>query len=159
MSACLTIPSAAEENLGVLLGCVRARLAAVLEAELARRGFDLNQTQYVVLKRLALCGPQSPGELAQAVGHDAGAMTRVIDRLEAKGYLRREPHPSDRRALRIVPTEAGAALWAQLRDCGERVLEQALSRLPAADRIQLAVSLKSILEALNDAHTPASPPA
>lgn len=159
MSSCPTIPSAAEENLGVLLGCVRTRLATVLEAELAKRGFDLNQTQYVVLKRLALCGPQSPGELAQAVGHDAGAMTRVIDRLEAKGYLRREPHPSDRRALRIVPSEAGAALWAQLSDCGERVLEQALSNLQPADRAQLAASLKSILESLSNDSAPASPPA
>ena len=159
MSACPTIPSAAEENLGVLLGCVRTRLAAALEAELARRGFDLSQTQYMVLKRLALCGPQSPGELAQAVGHDAGAMTRVIDRLEAKGYLRREPHPSDRRALRIVPSEAGAALWTQLSACGECVLEQALSHLQPADRAQLAASLKGILEALSDAPAAASPPA
>ena len=158
MSTCPTIPSAAEESLGVLLGCARTRLAAALETELARRGFDLNQTQYVVLKRLALCGPQSPGELAQAVGHDAGAMTRVIDRLEAKGYLRREPHPSDRRALRIVPTEAGAALWTQLSECGERVLEHALRHLQHADRAHLAASLKSILEALSDDAAPASPP-
>ncbi len=149
MSPACTLPPGAEENLGLLLGLARARIVATLEAELAADGLAINHTQYATLKRLAQCGPQSPSELAQALGHDAGAMTRVLDGLEEKGYLRREPNPDDRRSVRVVPTEAGTALWSRMRGCGERTMNQALSLLSEAERTALRDALKRIVEALS----------
>jgi DNA-binding MarR family transcriptional regulator len=46
-------------------------------------------------------------ELAREVALSPTAMSRFVDRVEAAGYVRREPDPADRRALQITITEAG----------------------------------------------------
>jgi DNA-binding MarR family transcriptional regulator len=54
-------------------------------------------------------------ELAREVVLSPTAMSRFVDRVEAAGYVRREPDPDDRRALRIALTDAGVdalrAIW------------------------------------------------
>ena len=151
MTPVCNLPPGAEENLGLLLGLARARLVSALEAELAAAGLAINHTQYAALKRLAQCAPLAPGELAQALGHDAGAMTRVLDGLEEKGYLRREPNPDDRRCVRVIPTEAGAALWSRMRGCGERTMARALENLSESERETLRDLLKRIVASLSPA--------
>lgn len=138
------------ESLGVLLGLVRAEIVRALEAELAARDIGLRFNQFLILKRLAMLGPMSASELARAVELDGGAMTRQLDQLEAKGYLRRTPHEQDRRALRIELTEHGSSLWSQLTGCNERVLEAAQRSLSADERIQLHDYLARVLNALRD---------
>lgn len=139
------------ENLGVLLGLVRSEILRAMEAELALRGSELRFTQFLILKRLAKLGPMSAGELARAVDLDGGAMTRQLDQLERKGYLRRCPHEQDRRALRIELTDAGKELWQQqLRRCGQRVMRTAEAPLAPAERAQLRELLERILYALRD---------
>ena len=154
MTPVCNLPPGAEENLGLLLGLARARLISALEAELAANGLAINHTQYAALKRLAQCAPLAPGELAQALGHDAGAMTRVLDGLEEKGYVRREPNPDDRRCVRVIPTEAGAALWSRMRSCGERTMAHALENLSEPERDALRDLLKRIIDSLSTINTP-----
>jgi DNA-binding MarR family transcriptional regulator len=45
-------------------------------------------------------------ELASITGLTTGAVTGVVARLEAAGYVRREPHPQDRRKQMLRPVEA-----------------------------------------------------
>ena len=49
-------------------------------------------------------------ELAREVVLSPTAMSRFVDRVEAAGYVRREPDPDDRRALQVVLTDAGLDL-------------------------------------------------
>src|SRR3954464_7205614 len=49
-------------------------------------------------------------ELAREVALTPTAMSRFVDRVQAAGYVRREPDPTDRRALRVVITDAGVTL-------------------------------------------------
>ena len=49
-------------------------------------------------------------ELAREVVLSPTAMSRFVDRVEAAGYVRREPDPADRRALRVAITDEGVAL-------------------------------------------------
>src|SRR3954463_15420745 len=49
-------------------------------------------------------------ELAREVVLSPTAMSRFVDRVEAAGYVRREPDPADRRALRVALTDDGIAL-------------------------------------------------
>jgi len=51
-------------------------------------------------------GPLSPSRLAEATGLSAAATTSMIDRLERKGFVRRAPHPTDRRGTLVEMTEA-----------------------------------------------------
>lgn len=139
-----------KESLGILLGLVRAEIVRAMEAELAAKGLNLSFTQFLILKRLARLGPMSASELARAVELDGGAMTRQLDQLERKGYLRRCRHEQDRRALRIELTEAGNTLWTQLVDCNERVLTAAQRSLDEAEQVQLHDYLERVLHALRD---------
>src|SRR4029078_2822312 len=54
-------------------------------------------------------------ELAREVVLSPTAMSRFVDRVEAAGYVRREPDPADRRALQVAITHAGAARLARRR--------------------------------------------
>ena len=49
-------------------------------------------------------------ELAREVVLSPTAMSRFVDRVEAAGYVRREPDPADRRALQITITDDGVTL-------------------------------------------------
>jgi DNA-binding MarR family transcriptional regulator len=62
-------------------------------------------TDVHALAALLETGPVSASRLAELMGMTAGAITRLVDRLERGGYVRREPDPDDRRrvVLRIVP--------------------------------------------------------
>jgi DNA-binding MarR family transcriptional regulator len=129
---------------------VRGEIVRAIEADLAAQGADLKFTQFHVLKRLAYAGPMTATELARAVDLDGGAMTRQLDQLEAKGYLRRQPHEQDRRALRIELTEAGLALWRHLHESNVATLERAQKDLAANERSQLIDYLQRVLTALRE---------
>ncbi len=53
-------------------------------------------------------------DLARLYDVDPGAVTRMLDRLEAKGLIERVRRSDDRRVVEIVPTEAGHAMAAQM---------------------------------------------
>lgn len=142
-------PDLPHDSLGVMVSLVRAEMVRAIEAELAAKGLDLRFTQFLILKRLHALGPMSAGELARAVELDGGAMTRQLDQLGDKGYLRRVPHQQDRRALRIELTEAGAALSGGLLvSCHNVVTEAAQGSLGTAERQQLMDYLERVLRAL-----------
>ena len=65
-----------------------------------------NQAEAHVLARLAL-GPATPAELHHSFGHRRSTLTAVVDRLEAKGLVRRRPNPGDRRSVVVSLTAAG----------------------------------------------------
>jgi DNA-binding MarR family transcriptional regulator len=85
----------------------------------------LHVTDLRCLNLLRLSGPAAAGELAAATGLTTGAITRMIDRLLAAGYVRREHDPVDRRRVivSVVPEriaeiaplyERVATGWAEL---------------------------------------------
>jgi len=146
---CLISPDG-RDSLGVLIGSVRGEIVRAIESDLARLGVDLKFTQFHMLKRLSMQGPMSATELARAVDLDGGAMTRQLDQLESKGYLRRQPHEQDRRALRIELTEAGVALFRHLHETNAGTLERAQRDLSADERERLHDYLARVLNALRD---------
>lgn len=138
------------DSLGALVGMVRSEIVRAIESDLAAQGADLKFTQFHVLKRLAMAGPMTATELARAVDLDGGAMTRQLDQLETKGYLRRQPHEQDRRALRIDLTEAGVALWKHLHESNLATLERAQKTLTQDERDKLHDYLGRVLNALRE---------
>lgn len=65
----------------------------------------VNATDRLVMEHLIQSGPQTPSELAAAVGITPAAMTTSIDRLEELGHAHRAPHTSDRRKLVVTASE------------------------------------------------------
>jgi DNA-binding MarR family transcriptional regulator len=135
----------------MLLTMVRSEMVRAIEAELAGQGLDLSFTQYLILKKAHQLSAASASELARAVELDGGAMTRQLDQLERKGYLRRTPHAQDRRALRIELTDAGDAVWQNTASvCSERVMAAAQRSLDSTEQAQLYDYLGRVLLALRD---------
>ncbi|MFN7136392.1 MAG: MarR family winged helix-turn-helix transcriptional regulator [Thermomonas sp.] len=123
--------------LGLLFRQVRDAMWARMERELAAAGHELTFSQYIAIKQLANDGSASVTDLARAADLNPGAMTRLLDKLEARGLLARSADPNDRRALHIHLTEAGRALWSDVDQCGRRVRERALRGMDEATRTQL----------------------
>src|SRR5256885_11104926 len=98
-------------GIGGLVARVRVKLFEALDEELAP--FDITAAQYVILVNLAN-GVDSASGLCRSVSYDPGAMTRMIDRLERKGLVRRLPCSEDRRVMRLALTEEGKAVYPQL---------------------------------------------
>lgn len=63
----------------------------------------MNPTDLESLDILARQGPLTAGRLAELTGLTTGAITGLVDRLERRGYARREPHPTDRRCVYVRP--------------------------------------------------------
>ncbi len=111
--------------------------------ELARSGHDLTFSQYITLKKLAE-GTAGASDLARAAELNPGAMTRLLDKLEAKGLLAREADPDDRRALHITLTAMGRDIWRDIEQCGMRVRDAALAGLSDGERDALTALLERV---------------
>jgi DNA-binding MarR family transcriptional regulator len=86
------------------------------------------------------------GELAEALTISRGGATKLVDRLEAEGLLRREPVPGDRRGAYAVLTAKGEAMLRRMWPVYARVLVGVLGGLDAGR----AAVLRETLDAINE---------
>ncbi|MFE3195371.1 MarR family winged helix-turn-helix transcriptional regulator [Nocardia sp. NPDC059240] len=91
----------------------------------------------VVLRR----GPVAMRALAEIMACDASNVTGIIDRLEKRGLVRREPSASDRRVTNLVITAAGEQLTDAIH-AKMHTTRDGLDRLTGADQAQLHALLK-----------------
>jgi DNA-binding MarR family transcriptional regulator len=75
----------------------------------------------------------SPGALATAIGRDKGMVTRFIQRLVARGLLKREAKPQDRRVAQLRPTSRGRAMAPQLKLAFTEIRERLFKGILAKD--------------------------
>ena len=142
-------PSACSgSTLGLLFRQVRDAMWARMERELAAAGHELTFSQYIALKKLS-DGSHGVTDLARAAELNPGAMTRLLDKLEARGLIARVADPADRRAWNIHLTEAGRAMWQDVNQCGQRVRERAMHGMSDAEREQLTRLLEQVRDNLS----------
>jgi DNA-binding MarR family transcriptional regulator len=85
----------------------------LLVTQIAERRFEsqpITFTQWTLLAQLSQHSHLTPTELSKNLGHDMGALTRVVDDLEELKLVRRERSEHDRRAVRITVTAEGRRL-------------------------------------------------
>ncbi len=92
-------------SVGYLLKRAHSLLVDHLEPVLVASGFTF--TQWVVLMHLRDGLAINATVLCAQLRHDSGALTRIIDQLEARGLVSRERSRQDRRSVRLHLTEAG----------------------------------------------------
>lgn len=95
-----------EEIIDLFEAMRRWRSAADAQREASRRAMRLGENDMRAIRFLMASGDRvvTSTELAEHLGLKGPSVTKLLDRLEAAGHIRREPHPSDRRALSIVVT-------------------------------------------------------
>jgi len=131
-------------SVGHLMGRARASMLSSLDAELAR--FGLSGMQYAVLKHLSDGTARTAADLCRLMFHDTGAMTRVLDRLEQKGLVRRERCREDRRVVFLRVAANGRALLPRLRAVATRVIDGHLAGFSAAEIETLKAYLGRMIE-------------
>ena len=131
-------------SVGYLMGRARASLLSGLDAQLAR--FGLSGMQFAVLKHIGEGSARTAADLCRFMQYDTGAMTRILDRLELKGLVRRERSRADRRAVELRLAPSGRAQMPRLAAVAGRVLEAHLAGF-SDDEIE---ALKSYLGRMID---------
>ena len=97
----------AEESVGYLMK--RVLLSIAQQADKRLGALDLTMAQWAPLMRMRQMGQVPVAELARWVNTDAGAMTRLLDRLEKKGLCKRVRSLEDRRVVLMELTPEGLA--------------------------------------------------
>jgi DNA-binding MarR family transcriptional regulator len=90
------------------------------------------------------------GRLAETLDVVPSSASRLCDRLEATGLVRRMADPRDRREVRLLLTPAARRLLDQLRDRRRRALAGVLERMPEQSRQELVRALRAFTEAAGD---------
>ena len=101
-----------DDSVGYLLKQVRGALERLVDSEMDEH--DLTGVQWGPLLMLHYKMGTTAAELARIGCVDTGAMTRMLDRLEAKGLLRRTPCAKDRRVVQLELTPDGARLCREI---------------------------------------------
>jgi DNA-binding MarR family transcriptional regulator len=98
----------ARRSLGYLIR--RLHNLVVPRAEERFADADFTFSQWVVLMAVRDGIADTCGEIARHMGHDTGAVTRLVDQLEERGFLVRNRSTADRRVVHLEITPAGKAL-------------------------------------------------
>jgi DNA-binding MarR family transcriptional regulator len=118
------------------LAAMVARLArALIEAERPiLADHELPMWGYIVLTALRDEPMRTQAALARSIGADKTRIIGVLDDLQDRGLIEREPDPADRRVRLLRLTAAGRRLHGKVRVAIRRREEDLLGELPAADR-------------------------
>ena len=122
-------------------------LLAVLESARLARSPAVPPTQLRVMAIIAGNRHTNMSRLAEALEVVPSSASRVCDRLEATGMLRRVPDPRDRREVRLLLTPAARLVLDELRDLRRRALAEVLDRMPESAREELLRSLTAFAAA------------
>ncbi|MYY08010.1 MarR family transcriptional regulator [Streptomyces sp. SID4919] len=96
-----------------LCGLVNGMAHQIAE-HVRRRALRLGLTAPQATALRELTGPMTMRELAERMSCEPSNATFVVDKLEKRELLERRPHPTDRRAKRLVLTPQGTALRERL---------------------------------------------
>jgi DNA-binding MarR family transcriptional regulator len=96
------------KSIGYLLKIAHKQIVRNIDAELLR--YELTSQQWIPLQVISNGKGNTVASCAAEVGIDGGAMTRMLDRLEAKGLVQRERSTEDRRVVNIKLTDKGTEL-------------------------------------------------
>lgn len=106
--------------------------------------FDLSTSQFRVLTLLKDDTAHRLTTLSERLLLSKSTITRVVDELEQRNWVRRGPDPDDRRAQRVLLTPEGADHLTRVSHAHERYLEQRLELLRSNERQQLQALLEKL---------------
>jgi len=143
-----TASSTADQHVQALRGFNRfyTRRIGVLNPYL---GSELSLTEVRVLYELAHRDQPTATELAQDLALDAGYLSRILRRFEAKHWLARVPSPADARQSLLALTPAGHKAFAPLQQKSRDEAADLLAPLAEGDRHQLIAAMEKVQRLLD----------
>jgi DNA-binding MarR family transcriptional regulator len=144
----------ANESVGYLMRRIISTVGAEVERQL--EASDLTNAQWVPLLKLHMGNATTVAELARECELDAGAMTRLLDRIEAKGLCKRVRSSQDRRVVNLELTDAGQEAAKKIPTVLCRVQNAYLAGFSQAEWVMLKDFLRRILSNAQGAEAPTS---
>ena len=133
-------------NFGFLLNDVARLMRTAYDRRIRKLG--LTRAQWWVLTHLYRGNGVSQTELAETLEIEKPTLGRLLDRLEAKGWVRREHDASDRRVWRVHLTDEVEPALRTMRAIAAELRRDALSGISAAERERFVDTLLAIKENL-----------
>jgi DNA-binding MarR family transcriptional regulator len=137
-------PAWSEEAPGLWFCNWRIWLEARRRLDRALARFELRSREFWLLA-LAGKGNVPQHEIADLCGLDPSSLVATIDALERRGWLRRQPNPSDRRVHWVQRTEAGDRLFLRALPLARRAEARQLAALPAAEQRRLVAAMRKLV--------------
>ena len=139
-----------DESVGYMMRRIISLVGHGIESELESTG--LTNAQWMPLFKLYRGEASTVAELARLCDLDAGSMTRLLDRLEAKGLCRRVRSCDDRRVVNIELTDAGRVSAHEIPKTLCRIQNAHLQGFSVEEWSTLKGFLRRILHTAQDLH-------
>lgn len=117
------------------------RVAALNRLFLKHTSVDVARTEASVMSAIST-GPRRITELAVFAGVTQPAITLLVNRLQERGWVKREPDPGDRRAVLVTLTPEGHLAFERLRSEYRALLHEEMATLPDDDVQTLADAIE-----------------
>lgn len=104
----------------------------------------LSDENFMTLELLYSKGPHPVQRISEILSIPSGSITYVVDKLEKKGLVERQPNPNDRRASNVVLTAEGKALFDEIFPKHEATISENLSFISNDEKELLIDLLKRI---------------
>jgi len=137
-------------GIGYLLKLSHALMHERADAVFA--GHDISFVQWIAMLKLREGIVKTASELCRSMCHDNGAITRMLDQLEQRGYIERNRSQLDRRVVELELTTAGEHKVDELKPQLIELLNQTLSGFDAAEFGELVRLLNKLIDALQSAN-------
>ncbi|MER7417127.1 MarR family transcriptional regulator [Micromonospora peucetia] len=142
-------------NLATAIDAAAEALVGVLDSAVSRHQMAVSPTQLRVLSLISGRPETNVNRLAELLDVVPSSASRLCDRLEAIGLLRRVPDPRDRREVRLVLTTAADTLLRELQERRHRAVQVVLDRMPGRVQQDLLRALLAFEQAATAAPTEA----
>ncbi|MCR6660301.1 MAG: MarR family transcriptional regulator [Asticcacaulis sp.] len=136
-------PSHLTSHLGFWLRFVSNHVSHAFARKL--EGRDVTVAEWVLLRELYDADTIAPSRLAERMGMTRGAITKLADRLIAKGLVSRQANPEDARAQTLTITVAGQGLIPELSALADSNDAEFFGHLTPAEREEIERLLKDII--------------
>jgi MarR family transcriptional regulator, transcriptional regulator for hemolysin len=138
-------------NFGFILNDVARLMRIVFDRRVKSLG--LTRSQWWVLNHLFRNNGATQSELAEILEIEKATLGRLLDRMQAKGWIRREEHATDRRAKQVYLTEEVEPAVKAMRAAAAELRRDALASFEAADRerfVDMLLAIKGNLSRLEN---------
>jgi DNA-binding MarR family transcriptional regulator len=136
-------------SLAPLVSQVRMAMLSGVDQEFLRdadvASLEVTAAQFVIIANVLKGHANSACELCKYMDYDRGAMSRMIDRLESKGLIRRVALAHTRRTMALEVTEAGRAAFPKMQTCLAKVVARLLKGVTKTQVREVEKTLKRML--------------
>jgi len=142
------LPDLDTDAIALIGRVMRASCLLQLEVERSLANFDLTMNEFNTLNALRRAGPPhrlSPKDVGVSLLFSSGGLTKLLERLETRGLVAREPDPNDGRGVLVSLTPAGRDLQDRAMRAHQVNEEELLTPLTRAQRENLNSILRDLL--------------